>query len=390
MKKNEGITLVALVITIVILIILATITINAAFGENGLIEKAQSSKKLTEEVVKNETNKMNALFGEYSNIMAEDINKPVEPMVNEVDPTPKPDEPTIDDAKQNGEKFENTTEIRDDLNNDIPIPGGFHIPEDSGTSVEEGIVIEDDSGNQFVWIPVGEYKVSTTVNTTGKLTNNLSRREWGEANEVKEPTEIDGDSAIKQSSLATYYGEGNSNSVAKDQIEEFKESAKNYGGFYIGRYEQGKDNVCKANVVPYTDITRDQAKTQAEAMYDGNNYVVSELISSYAWDTALNFICQTNKEGYLLATTTSSAYGITGNNDIIKTGETTVDIYNKIFDFFGNCQEWTTEYCSNILFSGVERSGNGDEHIYYAALRAQLFAIGYDVRTSFRVQLYVK
>ena len=46
--KDKGITLVALVITIVILIILATITVKFAFGENGLIGKAESAVLMTE------------------------------------------------------------------------------------------------------------------------------------------------------------------------------------------------------------------------------------------------------------------------------------------------------------------------------------------------------
>ena len=82
------------------------------------------------------------------------------------------------------------------------------------------------------------------------------------------------------------------------------------GGFYIGRYEQGTGNVCKYNQTPYVNVTIDTAKSRAEAMYRGkNNNVVSELISSYAWDTALNFICQTNSTGYKLATITSRDYG---------------------------------------------------------------------------------
>ena len=47
-KSQRGITLIALVITIIILIILAAITINAVFGENGLILRAQESKFKTE------------------------------------------------------------------------------------------------------------------------------------------------------------------------------------------------------------------------------------------------------------------------------------------------------------------------------------------------------
>lgn len=73
LKAQKGITLVALVITIVILIILATITINFAFGEDGLIQKAQEAKKLTEEAVENEQKALNSLMDEYDKIINEEF-----------------------------------------------------------------------------------------------------------------------------------------------------------------------------------------------------------------------------------------------------------------------------------------------------------------------------
>ena len=103
---EKGITLVALVITIVILIILATITINAAFGEGGLIEKAQQAKNLTEESTISEQEKLNSLMDEYANMMAEDeeITEPEEPVANEVNPDePKPEEPTAEDTLKAGD-----------------------------------------------------------------------------------------------------------------------------------------------------------------------------------------------------------------------------------------------------------------------------------------------
>ena len=63
-KMEKGITLVALVITIVILIILATVTINLAFGENGLIKRAQQTKNLTEQAIQNEQKGLNSLMSE--------------------------------------------------------------------------------------------------------------------------------------------------------------------------------------------------------------------------------------------------------------------------------------------------------------------------------------
>lgn len=49
LKNMEGITLVALVVTIVVLIILATVSINATIGKNGIITKAQKASELVEE-----------------------------------------------------------------------------------------------------------------------------------------------------------------------------------------------------------------------------------------------------------------------------------------------------------------------------------------------------
>ena len=291
-----------------------------------------------------------------------------------------------------GDELENTTTIQDDLGNDVTIPEGFGVAEDSGTKVEEGIVIEDENGNQFVWIPTGTYNVSTTINSTGKLTNNLSRRTFSST----EATEVSGDDGIQNGSYY-YYGEGNSSSVASGQIGAFKASAESTanggkGGFYIGRYEVGTGNVVKAGVAPYTDITRDEAKSQIEAMYSENSNVESELISSYAWDTALNFICQTNVEsgeGYNLAMTTSSQYGNIGTNTKQNTGAYVADDYSNIHDLLGNCYEWTTEYSSNDGPS-VLRGGNYYNIDSYAAIRSYSYTGVYDRGLSARAQLYIK
>ena len=54
LQKEKGITLVALVVTIVVLLILAGVSINLVLGENGLITQAQEAKRKTEEVTQNE------------------------------------------------------------------------------------------------------------------------------------------------------------------------------------------------------------------------------------------------------------------------------------------------------------------------------------------------
>ena len=367
-KQERGITLIALVITIIILIILATVTITLVFGEGGLIQRAQEGKELTEQAGQDEQDELKGAEEFINGVLAgigttnppeEEPSTPPEPEIPETTQEAKPD------PSEDGLKFEDTTTIKDDLENEVTIPGGFHLDKDSGTKVEEGIVIEDDAENQFVWIPVGEYNVSTSINSSGKLTNELARRIFTSTGS----TLVSGDSVID----SNYYGEGDSRSVAKDQIEAFKTSATNNNGFYIGRYEQGSGNVCKENVSSYVNVNRNQAKQQAEAMYNGNGYVTSQLISSYAWDTALNFICQTNTDGYLLSTNVNSS----------------INDYNKIKYLLNNCYEWTSEYCSFSRYDCVYRGGEVALQQKFAAGRGYFASNISTAEISFRVQLYV-
>ncbi len=123
--------------------------------------------------------------------------------------------------------------------------------------------------------------------------------------------------------------------------------------------------------------------------------VTSELISSYAWDTALNFICQNSEHGYILATATSTTYGNigTGGTGIKQTGGTPADCYSNIYDLVGNCKEWTTEYSSETYGSSnypcVYRGGSYFDNDYYAANRNSDTQVCSRIGFSFRLSLYV-
>ena len=298
--------------------------------------------------------------------------------------------PDMSDAKPNpeedGPEYGTNTPVQDDQGNTVVIPGGFHLDKDSGTSVEEGIVIEDGDGNQFVWIPTDTYQT-----TSGAKTNNLTRRIWASENVMAEPIEVSGDSAI-----GSYYGEGDSRSETFDQIEKFKTSVNKNKGFYIGRYEQGKGNVCKAGIEPYeASGNLNRIKSIAEGMYEENQNVVSELISSYAWDTALNFICQNSEYGYMLATTTDNKYGNIwtedNNNTEYNTGEYIADNYSNIHDMLGNNTELTTEfYYDNTGYNYLSKRG-GEWYNFYGNLYAGSRHTYPNQGThAFRIQLYVK
>ena len=62
LKKNQGITLVALVITIVVLLILAAVAIMSLSGENNIITKAQTSKEDYEKASENEIETLDSYF----------------------------------------------------------------------------------------------------------------------------------------------------------------------------------------------------------------------------------------------------------------------------------------------------------------------------------------
>ena len=64
MKRENGITIIALVVTIIILLILAGVSINMLVGDNGIIKKAQQAKKDTIFAGQQEQEQLNQLFEE--------------------------------------------------------------------------------------------------------------------------------------------------------------------------------------------------------------------------------------------------------------------------------------------------------------------------------------
>ena len=67
--KNRGVTLISLVVTIIVLLILAGITIGTIFDDNGIIEKAQEAANATEEAAKNDQAAINGLLNEMDSII---------------------------------------------------------------------------------------------------------------------------------------------------------------------------------------------------------------------------------------------------------------------------------------------------------------------------------
>ena len=71
MKKNKGITLVALVVTIVVLLILAGVSINLVLGNNGIIAKAKDAETKSAEARENDLKGMNSLIEQMESTLKE-------------------------------------------------------------------------------------------------------------------------------------------------------------------------------------------------------------------------------------------------------------------------------------------------------------------------------
>ena len=379
-KFNQGITLVALVVTIVVLLILSSVSLNLVLGDNGIIVKAKEAAETTAAAQEKEAMERNLLEKELENSLAT--------------PTPKP-QPT----------------------DGVKIPAGFYYVGGTKTS---GIVISDNVndkdkyknkavvgtdllGNQYVWIPC------TTDNTSSEL--QYTRTEWG--------VEVDGDDnsrAIKDEltltdASVTYSDADTANGINADvskeivaQIKAEKASVAQYGGYYIGRYEVGKNSdtaVVKYNQTPYASITWSTAYGLAKKIIT-NSEVNSYLCSSYAWDTAVNFI-QNNSTAKNYAT---SIEGFNGNwnpqavkdpsGNVIKPAGTSQQLntglttqFCNIFDMGGNEAEFTTELNPGASETVVLRGGS----YYYnlpAGYRWDSFSGGAYISYGFRATLFLK
>ena len=261
-------------------------------------------------------------------------------------------------------------ELLDENGNKIVVPAGFKIVSDDTTNnaqtVQQGIVVEDEKENQYVWIPC------TTEESETKL--QYKRTEW----EVEDDNETKAskDELTLENSICSDDDIANGLTTERkkeivEQVKKEKLSISKYGGYYIGRYEVGnKDNtaVIKAEQEPYTDIVWYQAYELAKEIGGGKG-ATTYLCSSYAWDTAINFI-QNNGFPYYaesrdgsynenwidMTVTWNGGSKLAGTAERLPTGQTTAKC--NIFDMGGNVLEFTTEVIPNTREPVVLHGGN--------------------------------
>ena len=269
----------------------------------------------------------------------------------------------------------NTT-IQDSLGNQVVVPAGFKIvnPDDN---VEDGIIIEDVShentkGSQFVWIPVGDVK----TRDKGTINIELNRYTFdSNGKETKQGTnKIDN---YYTEDTAANHDNNYKNTIAKN-IDDFKIKTKSSHGYYIGRYEaRDKDStaertssssttnqlVCTADNYVYNNVTQSQAATLSRGMYTGTPFE-SDLINSYAWDTATLFLQtfdnRTNKDSlkkYSRQTSLNTSEDGLATQGTNKLDTSKQDKICNVYDMASNCMEWSTETSSNSNYPCTRRGG---------------------------------
>ena len=381
-SNQTGITLIALVVTIVVLLILAGVTINAVFSDSGIIKKAQDAQNKANESIQKDIEQINALENWLNENMGEsnnDVN--ISTLVGK-DAVPK------------------NTKAVDTYGNKITIPKGFKVlahgteagsatytySGDTIPAVQDGIVIENGTDkNQFVWVPVGTIKnKDNTTNTItlgrysdftaidGKYTPAQSAENYN----AETPITITSGSISWNYKELTTFREGNTatNSTAQNatarNLAEFISTSLSNGGYYIARFEASETTAkiySKYNQPVLTDIPQPEAASLAREMYGEvkeNNELIyaSDLVNSYAWDTAIIFI-QTysteEKASTYASQNKSTSFANTGKNN---------DKYCNIWDMSGNAYEFTTEYSTRsvdriftpcVRRGGYYRTGNG-------------------------------
>ena len=381
-KQERGITLIALVVTIVVLLILAGVSINALFGNSGIIEKAKEAQNKMDKATENDK---------------EEIGKLTNWLDNRVNGTTGNDDNQTTLHKIStlvGTVVDKNTKAEDAYGNKITIPKGFKIlthgtaagsatytySGDNIPAVQDGIVIENATdGNQFVWVPVGTIKNKDNTTNTITLGRYSDFTMTNGAVASGQPVQVASVTNCTQAvSINTYYQEfstfteGNfeieslANATARD-LKTFIATTLENGGYYIARFEASENTTTNKiesqyNQTVLKNATQPNAAKLAREMYGEikeNNELLyaSDLVNSYAWDTAIIFIQTYSGTSNYASQNKSTAFKKTGINN---------DRYCNIYDMSGNACEWTTE--SWHYSSGS--TGNDDWTIrggYYSA-----------------------
>ena len=388
LRKNKGITLIALVITIIVLLILAGVSIAMLTGENGILTQAQKAKTETEQAAENEA----AILSDYETKINEELG---------IKPEAEP-----------GHYYETNTEVQIG-GKELTIPGGASLSKIEGEyeDVEQGIVIYitnkqitdeewqdvetmQKTYDQFVWVPVtGDYKRNTTYADT-----NVSAAAYTDKDYLPDgiqPTIPDELSIPEGKTEDEVIGEINENAEREAIVGEGKA-----GGFYISRYEAGKETttnklISRKGATVWNNIPQAECKTESKKYTEEyntslNENVKSALCSGIQWDMTMAFV-NGKQDG---SSDTDKTYNVTQSKESRHTGlkapsgQNVADRVCNIFDLEGNYYEYVAE--KNSCYDSDPFVGRGGDYRYSASASLRLNDTGVaGSYSSFRFTLYV-
>ncbi len=382
--NNKGITLIALVITIIVLLILAGVAIATLTGDNGVLTKAAKAKQETQKATEDELRRLTMLKA-ISNI-------------------------------------ENTTYT--ETNGDkATIPAGFAVSQVEGeNTVQNGLVIIDANGNEFVWIPVptaiAESEEQGTINKA--MAVNLGTEENPQyrgllynftdtdstvksgctttTSEFREPDIVSNYDNDEQ----TYLNDiGLTQSSFQAEMQQaYNDMIKSVDlnhGFYVARYEmsldanknaQSKKNVTSTDAAQ-TDTNRwyglyDKAKNYGLKI-DTTKNVVSSMIWGSQYDAMMNWM---HKDSNVNVNSTTPVTDAVRNQDTQRrTGFVETDKIKNVYDLLGNSYEWTLEayHYSSRVYRGGYYGNSSSPAIRYSDYPYYTYSYN-----SSRLTLYIK
>lgn len=340
-KETRGITLISLVVTMIVLIILAGVSVSMISGENGIINQTKNAKDQTQRASIEEQKQLIQISASMntSTYLYEDSYK--------------------------NQKIQ------------VPIPEGFSVSSIDGESkAEEGLVVMDSLGNEFIWIPIlDEKEYQRNVNYPSSYESYL---EYTPTNSTFTDTGYLPDAIQPEIDTA----------LSNEEAE--KEAVLKYHGFYVSRYEAGNSNgkiVSKKGSNVWININYTSAKSISKNMYNTDK-VQSALCSGIQWDMIMNFVNE-KKDGK------NETFDVKAINikrhmgKLLQTGENESDRVENIYDLEGNCNEWVAER-TNVKNEPYVNRGGYFENKYgiTASVRNSNGDNEYN-RKSFRVVLYV-
>ena len=372
-KRKSGITLIALVITIIVLLILAGVSIAMLTGDNGILTQAKLAKENTALAKDDEETKL----VQNSKYINEQIGKAV------------PGKIVTKTEKDNYSDGINTATV----------PQGFTVSgKDDEQTISKGLVIydipEDEISsvdwntaatkyNQFVWIPVASEEAYQR-----ELSYPCFYDEDLDATPANSTTT---DTGYLPADIQPEIDEAENNETAE------RTAVLRYNGFYIARYEAGNENsnvVSKQDAAVYTDKSQTDFKTIGKTMYgDSSNYVKSAMCSGIQWDMVMKFVDgkldASNNENNIFDVRTANSTRHTESK--AKSGKNLADKVQNIYDLEGNRWEYVAEKSNkNSRNPIVHRGGYCYYNIsYHASTRGSNPGTAGSYIT-FRPVLYIK